>query len=159
MPSRFLTAGEALGVLIDTPSQLVSLTAAVSPTVLETPPSPDAWSPNEVLAHLRACSDVWGGHIVAAIGEDRPTRSGVNPRNWIKNTDYISVKFRVSLHAFTAQRADLLAVLEPLPPNGWSRTAIATGPGGTYERSVLYFAERLARHERTHVAQIRRLVA
>lgn len=51
-----------------------------------------------------------------------------------------------------------LAALEPLPRKGWSRTARVSGAGPMYQRTLLYYAERLARHERAHVKQIGRMV-
>ena len=111
-----------------------------------------------MLAHLRACADVWGDCIAAIIAKDRPTLRAVNPTTWIKKTDYLALEFRPSLRSFATQRADLLAVLEPLPPEGWARTATVTGAGKVLERTVLSYAQWLARHERTHVKQIERIV-
>jgi hypothetical protein len=111
-----------------------------------------------VLAHLRACADVWGNCIVAMIAEDTPTLRAVNPRTWIKKTDYLELEFRPSLRSFATQRADLLAVLEPLPPEGWSRAARVSGAGKVLERTVLFYAQWLARHERQHVKQVERIV-
>jgi len=62
------------------------------------------------------------------------------------------------LHAFATQRTDLLAVLEPLVHEDWSRTATVTGAGKPLVRTVHTYAQRLARHERTHVKQIERIV-
>ncbi len=62
------------------------------------------------------------------------------------------------MRAFATQRADLLAVLEPLPPEGWSRAATVTGAGKVLERTVLFYARWLAGHERPHVKQIERIV-
>jgi hypothetical protein len=63
------------------------------------------------------------------------------------------------LQAFTRQRADLLAVLEPLPPEGWARAATVTGAGKVLERTVFFYAQWLARHERPHVKQIARIAS
>ncbi len=92
------------------------------------------------------------------IAEDTPTLRAVNPRTWIKKTDYPELEFRPSLRSFTTQRADLLAVLEPLPHEGWSRAATVTGAGKVLERTVLFYAQWLARHERQHVKQVERIV-
>jgi DinB superfamily len=113
---------------------------------------------DEVLAHLRACADVWGNCIAAMLNEDTPTLRTVNPRTWIKQTNYLDLDFPASLGSFAAQRADLLAVLNPLPPDGWSRKATVTGAGKALERTVLDYAERLARHERPHLKQVERIV-
>jgi len=111
-----------------------------------------------VLAHLRSCADVWGNCIAAILAEDRPTLRAVNPRTWIKQTDYPELEFRPSLQSFTMQRADLLAVLQPLPPESWARAATVTGAGRVLERTVLFYAQWLAHHERPHVKQIERIV-
>ena len=58
MPSRSLTSGQVLTLLAETPPRLAALTADLSPEALQTRPTPEEWSANEVLAHLRTCADV-----------------------------------------------------------------------------------------------------
>ncbi len=158
MPRESLTIEQLLAVLAQTPPRIAALTAGLAPARLHTRPNPDEWSANDVLAHLRAYADVWGGCIMMIIAEDRPTLRAVNPRTWIRQTDYLEQEFQPSLHAFATQRTDLLAVLKPLPPEGWSRAATVTGAGKVLERTVLFYAQWLARHERPHVKQIERIV-
>jgi hypothetical protein len=158
VPSRSLTIEQVLTLLEETPPRLVGLTANLAPAQLRSAPSADEWSANDVLAHLRACADVWGVCIATIIAEERPTLRAVNPRTWITRTDYRELEFQPSLRAFAAQRAALLMVLEALPPEGWSRAATVTGAGKALERSVLFYARWLAEHERPHVKQIARLV-
>jgi DinB superfamily len=158
-PSGPPTSAQVLNLLAATPARLAALTAGLAPAQLRTATGPDEWSANDVLAHLRACADVWGNCIATMLEEDRPTLRAINPRTWIKRTDYRELDFRPSLSAFTAQRAKLLAALQPLPPEGWSRAATVTGAGPVLERTVLSYAERLARHERPHVKQIERIVS
>jgi hypothetical protein len=153
-----LTPEQVLTLLAATPPRLAALTAGLSPAQLRTPPTPDEWSANEVLAHLRACADVWGGAIMAMLAEDRPTLRAINPRTWIKKTNYLDLEFEPSLRAFATQRAELLAALEPLLPAGWARAATVTGAGAILERTVPVYAQWLARHERPHVKQIERIV-
>ena len=157
MRSLSLTTEQVLTLLAETPPRIAALTAGLAPAQLHTPPNHDGWSANDVLAHLRACADVWGNCIVAMIAEDRPVLRAVNPLTWIKKTDYLELEFRPSLRSFATQRADLLAVLEPLPPAGWSRAATVTGAGKVLERTVLFYAQWLARHERQHVKQVERI--
>ncbi len=157
MSSISLTREQILALLRATPVRLAALTADLSPAHLRTAPAPGEWSANDVLAHLRACADVWGNCIATMIAEDRPTLRAINPRSWIKRTDYRDLEFQPSLSAFASQRADLLEVLEPLPQEGWSRAATVTGAGSVLERTVLTYARWLARHERPHVKQIERL--
>ncbi len=158
MPGRSLTSEQVLTMLAATPPRIAALTAGLLPAQLHTAPDHDEWSANDVLAHLRACADVWGTCIAAMLAEDRPTLRAVNPRTWIRQTDYLEQAFQPSLHAFATQRTDLLAVLEPLGPEGWSRAATVTGAGKVLERTVLFYAQWLATHERPHVKQIERIV-
>ena len=158
MPSRSLTIEQVLTLLAETPPRIAAVTAGLAPAQLHTTPNHDGWSANDVIAHLRACADVWGNCIVAMIAEDTPTLRAVNPRTWIKKTDYLELEFRLSLRSSATQRADLLAVLKPLPHDGWSRAATVTGAGKVLERTVLFYAQWLARHERQHVKQVERIV-
>ena len=158
MPSTSLTIERVLTLLAETPARIAALTADLSPEALQMRPTPEEWSASVVLAHLRACADVWGNCIVAMIAEDTPTLRAVNPRTWIKKTDYLDLEFRPSLRSFATQRADLLAVLEPLPIDAWSRAATVMGAGKVLERTVLFYAQWLARHERQHVKQVERIV-
>jgi hypothetical protein len=158
MPNTPLTIERVLTLLRDTPTRIAALTADLSPEALQRRPTPDEWSANEVLAHLRACADVWGNYIRTIIAKDQPTWRAVSPRTWIKQTDYPELDFRPSLHAFTRQRADLLAVLDSLPIDAWSRAATVTMVGKVLERTMLSYAERLVVHEKPHVRQIERIV-
>ena len=113
---------------------------------------------NDVLAHLRSCSDMWGSGLERIVAEDRPTIRAINPRTWIKQTDYLELEFHVSFRAYRAQREQLLALLRGLPDEAWIRSATVTGAGKALERTVLSYARWLAEHERPHVKQIARLV-
>jgi len=158
MPSRSLTIKQILTVLAETPPRIAALTAGLAPAQLHTTSNPGEWSANDVLAHLRACADMWGDSIVTIIAEDRPTIRAVNPTTWIKKTDYLEQEFQPSLHAFATQRTDLMAVLETLAHEDWSRAATVTGAGKPLVQTVHTYAQRLARHERPHLKQIARIV-
>jgi uncharacterized damage-inducible protein DinB len=155
---RPLTIEQNLSMLTATPSRIAELTKVLSPTLLLAPPEPGEWSARDVLAHLRACADMWGKYIALILNEDRPTFKAVNPTTWIKQTNYREQEFQASLQAFTAQRAELLALLESLPPEAWSRSATVTGAGKPRERSVRSYAQWLANHERSHYKQFERIV-
>jgi hypothetical protein len=158
LSDRSLPIAQILTLLNAAPSRIAALSAGVDPEQLRTSLEGDGWSANDVLAHLRACADVWGGCMLTIISQDRPTLRAVNPRSWIKKTDYLEQEFQPSLQAFTKQRAELLAVLGALVPAAWSRAALVTGAGKPLERSVLSYAQRLASHERAHLKQIESIV-
>jgi hypothetical protein len=157
MRSQSLSIEQVLLLLAETPPRLTTLTAELSPEELQTRPAPDEWSANEVLAHLRSCADVWGNCIMKIIAEDKLTLRAVNPTTWIKKTNYLELEFRPSLRSFATQRTDLQTVLSSLPIDAWSRSATVTGAGTVLERTVLFYAQWLARHERPHVKQIERI--
>ena len=157
MPRRSLTIDESLTVLETTPKRIASLTAGLTPAQLRRAPARGEWSANDVLAHLRSCSDARGEFIRAILAEDRPTLRAIDPRTLITRTDYPELEFRPSFRSFSRQRARLLRFLKALPNGSWSRTAIVTGGGPARERTVLFYAQWLARHERPHLKQIARI--
>jgi uncharacterized damage-inducible protein DinB len=152
------TIEQILTMLELTPARLAGLTAGLPPAQLLAPPAPGEWSARDVLAHLRACSDMWGKYIVLILSQDRPSFKAVNPTTWIKQTDYLEQEFQLSLQAFTAQRLALLAVLEPLVPDAWSRSATVSGAGKPRQRTVYTYAQWLANHEHSHLKQVERTV-
>ncbi len=149
---------DLVDALTATPVLIRNVTKGVTESVLHSRPTKDEWSANEVLAHLRACADVWGGCIGKLLAEQRPTIRGVSPRRWIEETDYREQPFARSLRAFARQRKKLAATLSELCDADWSRDAVITGAGKPLTRTVRDYAEWLARHERPHVKQIGRAV-
>ncbi len=79
MPSRSLTIEQILTLLTETPRRIAALTAGLAPAQLHATPNHGEWSANDVLAHLRACADVWGKCIAAILAQDTPTLRAVNP--------------------------------------------------------------------------------
>jgi hypothetical protein len=158
VPRKLLTIEQSLTLLAETPRRIAALTAGLTPAQLRTTPDDDGWSANDVLAHLRACADVRGGCVMTIVAEDNPTLVAVNPRRWIEQTDYLELEFAPSFRSFDQQRAELLAVLEALPPEGWSRTANVRVWGQVLKRTVLFYAQWVARHERSHYKQFERIV-
>jgi len=150
---------QVLELLAETPVRLQALAAGCTPAHLGTAPEPGEWSFHEVLAHLRACADVWGGSIERILAEDTPAFQYLSPRTWIRKTGYLDEEFAAALAAFTAQRAGLIARLEPLPPEAWQRTATVTKSGKPRVETVRSYAEGMADHELAHLDQVARLVA
>lgn len=116
-------------MLADAPNQIEALTRGVDPALLRATPGEGEWSATDVLAHLRSCADSWGGCIEQMLAEEHPTIRAINPRTWIKQTNYRELAFYASFTAYAAQRAELMTRLESLPPEGWERSATITGAG------------------------------
>ncbi len=60
MTDKYLPIDMILTILKETPPRLEKLTAGLASAQLHTAPGAGEWSANEVLAHLRACNEVWG---------------------------------------------------------------------------------------------------
>jgi len=160
MAKRQLTVDEILAILPETPGRISASTDGLTAAELQAAPESDAWSISDVLAHLRACHDVLGGSLLRIVLEDHPSFKGVNPRSWIRKTDYPEWEFVRAFEAFKKQRAELLAVVGPLPADAWERTATVTGMvGETYERTARYYGDWMAGHERAHWKHIARIAA
>ena len=153
-----LSCDEVMALLRQNASQLAEFTEGVPLNRLHAAPGAGEWSPNDVLAHIRACGDVWGGNITRIVEEEHATFPGMSPRTWMKRTDYLERAFDEGLQAFAAQRRALLTTLGALPPEGWQRAATVTSYGQSHERTLRSYASQLARHERTHVRQIERIM-
>lgn len=145
---------ELLQMLSDAPRRIAELTEGLPASQMLIPPAEGEWSERDVLAHLRACSDMWGKYIRLILSEDRPTFKAVSPRTWVRQTNYLELQFETSFQAFSAQRLALVSLLTELAPEDWSRSAIATGAGKPRERTVYTYAQWLANHERSHFRQI-----
>ena len=159
-PGGELTIDQIMTILPQTVPSLAALTNDVSPAALHAPPKPGEWSVNDVLAHLRACSDVLGGNIVRIMTEDTPAVKALSPRTHMRRTDYPAWQFEPAFEAFNRQRSELLAVVQPLPTTAWERTAMVSGlVGGPAPRSAHYYGDWMAGHERAHVKHIARIVA
>ena len=158
MYDKPLTIEQALTLLAEAPPRLAALTAGLAPAPIANPLRPTEWSLNDILAHLRACADMWGGYIRKILAEDWPTYRAANPTTWIKQTNYPELEFRRSLRTYTAQQAELLALLRPLPPKAWSRSATVTGAGKPRQRTVFTYAQWLANHEQSHFRHIDQLI-
>ena len=158
MARQQMTVEQILSVLRDTPGRLSGLTGDLTESELQAAPEPGEWSVTEIAAHLRSCADVWGQAIKMIAATDHPTIRAVSPTTWIKSTDYRELAFTTSLQEFRKQRDQLLALLGHLPDQGWSRSATVLGGGRPLELTVHSYANRLARHERTHWRQVAKTV-
>jgi uncharacterized damage-inducible protein DinB len=161
MPRATATESEinaVLTALSDTPQQIAQIARGCSDQQLHRKPAADAWSAQEILAHLRACAEVWGRSIDRMLSEDDPKIRYVSPRGWIKKTDYLQQGFRDSLQAFAQARVRLVETLSEFEAIDWSRGATFTGTTLGREATVLSYAQRIADHEAGHLDQLRRTI-
>ena len=106
----------------------------------------DAWSINDILAHLRACEDVLadreGAQSTDLDDEDGLPHMGVRP----------------GPGGIPDAAGRTPGGPGSIPVEAWERTARVTGlVGGAAPRSARYYGDRLAGHERTPVEHIGRI--
>jgi uncharacterized damage-inducible protein DinB len=146
---------EILRLLAETPRRVAAATKAMSDDQLHLKPDQRSWSANDILAHLRACADVWNETIALMLQEDEPVLKDISPRDWLKKTDYPGLPFRESFHSFVDQRRELLQTLHDLEFGQWSRGAMI----GNRRHTIFSQARRMALHEVTHNEQIEALLS
>jgi hypothetical protein len=138
--------------LSQAPLRLEKLTRGVQTTRLGLRSDAEPWSVSDILAHLRACSDVWGSSILAMMTQDNPTLRYVSPRSWLKKPKYQDQAFDEALADFTQARQNLVKALTELDESGWVRRGTFTGTSPRQrDQTVFSYAERMVNHEQTIV--------
>ncbi|SRR6266542_2768964 len=143
-----------LGILSEIPQRIAQAVQGVEETRLQFKADGISWSVNDILAHIRSCSDLWTHSIYAMLAENEPVFSDINERKWAKVTRYAELPFDESFQAFSLQRENLLRILNALPFESWERSAVI------FERkhSVFTQVRRMAKHELEHIKQIENLL-
>jgi hypothetical protein len=147
-----------LSLLAETPVRIQAAVHGIDPVKLHARSKIEDWSVNDILAHLRACAEVWGKSIHAMLVQDQPTLRYVSPRTWIKKTHDLDQEFHISLNVFIQQRGELLDTLHALETPAWSRGAHFTGNTQGKHHTVFTYARRMAYHETEHCQQIESIV-
>ena len=131
--------------------------APLSQLYLRTDSEP--WSVSDILAHLRACSDVWGTSIFVMINQNNPTQRYVSPRSWMRKPKYANEEFEKALSSFAEERLKLVDLLKDLDEDGWARPGTFTGTSHRQRnQTVLSYSERIVNHEQPHLEQIESLL-
>jgi len=143
-----------LKLLEEIPRRIKSVTHELDDAHLQFKTDKKSWSVNDILAHLRSCSDLWTHSIYAMLAEHEPVFSDIDERKWAKVTRYAELPFAESFQAFSFQRENLLRVLKSLPFESWEKSAII------FERKHTVFtqARRMTKHENEHCEQIESLL-
>jgi len=157
MSGTYIPRENILSLLSAGPERIAVLMTGLSEVKLHLAPAKGEWSAIEVLAHLRSCADVWGGCIAEILATDHPTLRAVNPVTWARRTGYHSLDFGLSLQVYSEQRVHLVELLHRLNEADWLRSATVVGAGKPLERDVHFYAQWLAKHERSHYKQFRQI--
>jgi hypothetical protein len=143
-----------LDTLKETQKRIDTVSKGIPTAKLHAHADKKTWSVNDILAHIRSSSDVWGNSIEAMLTQEMPKLPDIHPRKWMKQTNYPQLDFHVSFKAYTEQRKKLLKTLTKLSFEDWSRGAIIGGRIHT----VFTQARRIAKHDSDHCDQIEGLL-
>lgn len=158
LATGLMTIDQTMEILRTSVQRLEEITDGVTDDRL-TAVTDYGWSVRDQLAHLRACHDVLGGNMLRIVREDHPAWKGMSPGTHLRRSDYLEWAFQPTFEVFRRQRAELLSVLEPLPPEAWERTAtVSVPPAKIYEYSASYYGDWMARHERGHLRHMARII-
>ncbi len=148
-----------LELLTQAPLRLETATHGLQTTRLYHRSDVEPWSVSDILAHLRASSDVWGNSIIAMITRDNPTLRYVSPRSWMRKPRYLEQEFDAALEAFAQERQKLVKVLADLDEAGWVRRGTFTGVSARQrDQTVVSYSDRIVNHEQPHLDQIESLL-
>jgi len=148
---RHLTRDELISALEATPRRLRDVVSAQSVDTLARRPSPDDWSPIEVVRHFRDAVQVYGMRFKWIILQDNPPLPNYEENRWVSESPDGVAELESVLSEVTAYRAETVRLLRSLSAADWSRR-------GHHEISgpielEPYVRHQLA-HEEMHLAQL-----
>lgn len=142
---------DLLARLAQTPFQLARMVTAQDQSILALRHRADAWSADEILAHVRAADDILSYRVYALLVRDNPLLPALDERSWASMAGYDRMDFFSSLTTFTARRAELVAALQRLPLSAWQRTGIHDVNGAF---TLWTLVQHLVTHEEEHCQQL-----
>jgi hypothetical protein len=116
-------------------------------------PSRDGgWGVIEILCHLRDWDEIFLDRFRQSVEHERPFLPVYDDELWPIERDYRGQDPRKVFDQFRALRAELVALLEPLPAEAWQRPA----EHGAYGEVTLHWmADHVCDHDREHLDQVR----
>jgi len=148
-----------LSLMTQGPLRIEKATRSVQASSLYLRTDTEPWSVSDILAHLRACSDVWGTSLNAMLTRDNPTIRYKSPRSSMTKPMYADQEFKTALASFTEGRQKLVKVLANLDETGWLRRGTFSGTTPRQrDQTVLSYAERIINHKQPHLDQIESLL-
>jgi hypothetical protein len=143
-----------LELLRQAPQRIAAATDGVAESRLYLRTDEEPWSVSDILAHLRASTDVRERFMQIMLTQVNPTLRYISPRTYIKKTNYLELAFPESFQAYNKQRHELLERLKDLSLKEWSRCAIIKERPET----IFSYTQYLTEHETAHCEQIEELL-
>ena len=159
-PAPRFTRDEVVDMLARGPERIAAATTGITDADLLAPLEDGGWSARDVLGHMRACQQTWGGYIGRILDEDHPAFRAESPRSTIRRTDFLTMPFgRHSTASSPSAPPSSPAFERPARSSSPVEPRVKLVGRGAEDRSAFHYAHRLAEHELEHVAQIERAMA
>lgn len=110
----------------------------------------------EILPHMRDWETILGERVARILEEDEPSLEEYDDSLWAIEHAYREQDPRQALQEFSALRSSLVARLEALPPEQWSRVGILAKHGRV---TLHWLLDRFCDHDAKHVLQARDVLA
>jgi DinB family protein len=149
--------GERIERLTATGTELHALLVGVPAPTLARRPAPDAWSPTEVVCHLRDLEESFHDRLVLILTDEEPSFPTTNPGRWAIERQYRRQDALAAAKAFAGRRAETLALFEGLAAHAWTRAGRQVDSRG--RRTVEDYLTVMAWHDENHLAQLTRALA
>ena len=143
---------DPLAVQRQTVAELERLVAGVSTDELKKRPTPDKWSPSEVLAHLAEAEITCSWRYRQMLEHDGCPLPGYGQELWAKLGSYPDRDPQESLQLFRLLRKTNLNMFDNLSPKDWKRHGVHAERG---EMTVRDLAVQIAGHDINHIAQLK----
>ena len=141
-----------LAILRSTPAALNGICQAVDPGRLAIRPKPEAWSPTEILCHLRDVdADVNLPRLKKVLTEENPFIPGADADRWAAERGYDQQDGQAALHRFSITRQELINLMGKMSPEDWIRPARHAIFGPTHIKEL---ASINASHDQIHIRQL-----
>jgi hypothetical protein len=115
----------------------------------------DAWSVVEIVCHLRDAEEIALDRVRRMRDEDTPLMRDYDQAALAVERRYNVQSLPEAVEAFSSLRAQMLAILEAMDDDGWSRAGII---GDVGEVSIYAYLSHRVMHDAVHLAQISRRV-
>lgn len=149
------TAGELIRRLENALTRLDSIVSAVPGRTAWERPGADEWNAHEVLAHMRASSEILAPRITQMLVRDNPPLPAFDERAWAEVGAYAELSPDLLFARIAMPRYELIELLRRLPEAAWLRTGLHEIAGSITLQQVV---AHLAGHEEEHLDQIERLL-
>lgn len=141
---------DCLAILAETPLRLAGACSSFSDVQLRRKSTPTSWSVLQIIAHLDACSVVWGESIDGMLECNGGIQQVRRPRDAPEHSPGKDVPVSQLVEVFQHRRLALLALLAAFQPDDWARSATI----GAHVHTIASQVQRMAHHEERHWPQL-----